>query len=908
MLFCLKISNLQILKFLYIDKDRERLYNIVIEPKFSFEVSFMKKRYIIIPTVCIAVLIAIIVCVALILNTGYLKKLPYDHVNSSVYNGIEVVGDDGLFYLMKNGKKISKGYVSLQSVNDFYTYSDDGGLLDAARTGKQVTLFDHYLAKAEDSSAYILVDAQGEELKITGESLSLDKKKTRLPYLVFTDNSNGRKCVISLFCLDSDLSYQSGSELTLRPFKSVSIEGASEKSALYEYLVTEDITEEEEKSYFTQDGIKITSGMQLSSFSLISKTEKREYVYVYNADDQKIFSAKGELVASDVSEILRTEYTDWRYAVCNNAESGKSRIVVISPRRAISLSDEDYKLQTVWALDNCVVIARNGDTESFDVINVNTSRTVNYQSAVPNVSVITATAKDGSFRYINGEGFEILSSNYGDMIPVAELSGKTYAAFTSASYNADNGGTEHIHFASAGKDVYTLELTEEMSISKLFFSADVDFACYRIDVTKDQKTVSELLSPFSTASNQTVYNSVDAFFQNGVAWILAASYEKGAYDIVDPLSSLPITSVKCSAEDFAKYVFEHTDNIALATDKNDPDTAVHMTVVKVSKYDRDDLMTSLRYLVLSRSLPIAYAGYDNATLSVTDIGTELLIDTPMDVYTDKNYLVTHTASGSCVYSVDTEDYQLVETVSLPYRITDIITDAQNPSVHYFTVKTDSGLEGVYSKDAEPILAPYYESIAHADDGYFAVKLKGAWGVIRSKGSGVKTVVDFKYSEILPIGDKGYVAVNGEGTTEIYSGKKIVLAESIQSIKYIYSYTANENGTLRVSRMTLVSADAKLYIHRSEQVMFLSFGEYGKCQTQLDGVLNKTAKVIYYYQGAECIHTQVIYPTDTDYGLLGAEEGALWYETADAKKQIEPVTKEQVFDSGKRIIKLYSKAE
>ena len=113
----------------------------------------MKKKYIIIPTVCVAVLIAIIVCVALILNTGYLKKLPYDHVNSSVYNGIEVVGDDGLFYLVRDGKKLSKGYVSLQSVNDFYPDSDRDGLLDAARTGKQVTLFDYYLAKSEDSSA-----------------------------------------------------------------------------------------------------------------------------------------------------------------------------------------------------------------------------------------------------------------------------------------------------------------------------------------------------------------------------------------------------------------------------------------------------------------------------------------------------------------------------------------------------------------------------------------------------------------------------------------------------------------------------------------------------------------------------------------------------------------------------------
>ena len=885
----------------------KRLYNILVVSKVSFEVSFMKKRYIIIPTVCVVVLIAIIVCVALILNTGYLKKLPYDHVNSNVYNGVEIVGDDGLFYLLKDGKKVSKGYVSLQSVNDFYSKDDNSGLLGAARQGKQVTLFDYYLAKSEDSSAYILVDSTGEEVKIVGESFSLDKEKTHLPYLVFTDNSNGRKSAISLFCLDSDLSYRSGNELTLRPFKSISIEGSSEKSELCTYLVTEDITEESDESYFTEDGIKITSGEQLSRFSLYSKTDKQEHVYVYNADDKKIFSIKGELVASDVYEILRNESSEWRYALCRNEESQKSKIVIISPQRAISLFDDDYKLESMWYLDNCVVIAKNGEAESIDVINVNTSRTSNYSAAVPNVSVITATSKDGVFHYLNGDGFEILSSGYGDMVPIDGLSGKKYAVFTSAGYNEENGGAEYLHFASAGKDTYSLELTEGMNVKKLSFSIDFDVASYQIDVTADGKTVSSLLSPFSAASNQTVYNSIDTFCQNGVAWILAASYEKGAYDVIDPLSSLPVTSIKCSSEDFAKYVFEHIDNIALATNKNNSDTAVRMTVIKISKYDRDDLMTSSRYLVLSRSLPIAYSGYENAALNVTDIGTELLIDTPMTVYTDKNYLITHTASGSCVYSVDTEDYQIVEIVSLPYRITDVITDAQNTSVHYFKVKTDDGLEGIYNKEAEPILTPYYESITHADDGYFVVKLKGAWGVIRSKGSGAKTVIDFEYSEILPLGDKGYLVSNGEGKTEVYSGKKMVLAESVQSVKFIYSYTTDENGALSVSRMALISADAKLYIHRSEQVMYLTFGEYN-CDGALGGVLNKTAKVIYYYQGSECIHTQVVYPTDSAPTLLGSEEGTLWYEAADAKKQHEPVTNEQIFDSNKRIIKLYSKAE
>ena len=108
----------------------------------------MKKRRIIIPVACIVILIAIIIAVAIALDTKFIKKLPYDHFDSNVYNGVEIVGDEGLFYLCKDGKRISDGFASLQSVNDYYT--DD--LKELTENGISAKLFDYYIAKDGDSA------------------------------------------------------------------------------------------------------------------------------------------------------------------------------------------------------------------------------------------------------------------------------------------------------------------------------------------------------------------------------------------------------------------------------------------------------------------------------------------------------------------------------------------------------------------------------------------------------------------------------------------------------------------------------------------------------------------------------------------------------------------------------------
>ncbi len=855
----------------------------------------MKKKYILLPLIFIAVLAAIIVCVAVALNTRYLKKLSYDHMDGRVYNGVEVVGDDGLFYLVKDGKKVSDGYASLQSVNDYYSTS----LERLAADGKKIVLFDYYLARSAENSGYLLVSSEGDEFVIAGDSYSLDTESTSLPYLVFTNNANGLKAVVSLYRLDSDISYRSGNELTLRTFKEVTPLSVCDDEPLCAYLKTSDVSDTEQISYFRHDGIKISTGKDVSVLTLRKENEERDYPFFYNSEDGRLTTLGGELVASDISEIINDGREQWGYALCHNAEKSVSYAVVFTPDRYFTVSSETYDIPMISSFGNCLV-AHRADGKGTDVINVMTAKTANYVSVSENLTVLVASDRNGAFNYLNGDGACLMTCAYADMIPDVSLSTENCHVFSSVSYNAGSG-SDFLHFARAGAEVYTLNVGG-LIIERL---DDAEHAAYRVTATENGKTVYAVLAPFSAIKTSQYYDSAELYTQNGVSFVLAASYTRGAYDIIDPLTAKAVSSFTCAPEDFSKLSFSHIDNIALATDMRDESTAVHMSIITLSRYDTDDIKSGVRYFAVYRCAPIADDSFKAAALKVQEIGEELLLDAPYRAFTSKNYLITYTATGSEIFSLD-EYFELARIASLPYHAVNILPDLTSNGEDYFLVQTDSGMRGLYNRDSEAVLAPYYSEILHAEDGYFVVGMRGAYGVIRSTASGAKTVIDFLYSKIEPLGDNGYLAVNGEGETVIYSGKKMIMSESVQSVDSVHSYTVDEEGRLSVSEWALISVKGSLYIHRSESAVRLSFGIYEGCDISTDGELNERAMTIYYYDGAELLHTEVIYPNGSLDSLYGNAEGKVWYIYQIPAEQTAPVTADDLL--GRKIVKLYAQSK
>ena len=509
----------------------------------------MKKKYILIPIACVTLLIAITVCVAIMLRSSYLQKSPYDHISDTVYNGVEIVGEDGLFYLVKNGQKISNGYISLKSVNDLYP--DIDGLICQ---GKDVVLFDYYIARTNESPDHLLVSSDGTEILIVGESYSLDTQSTRLPFLVFTNNANGTKAAVSLQRLDSDISYKSGNEITLRPFKSINAIQTSADMATAAYLEAEDISDKQQKSYFRSDGIKITTGEDVSTITLRKKSEPNvEYTYLHNITEQSIVSINGDVIALGVIERYRTDDAQWQSALCFNSDTSAYHIVVFSPDKTFTLSAMTYDLNTLSFFGNCV-IAGNVTTATVDIIGLSGATLGSYTSVTPNGKTLAAQNADGSFSYLNTDGKVLMTGNYQDMTCVDSLSNEKCTVFSSETYDQNNG-SQYYHFTKEHSEVLTLDVS-----SLVISTLHSDYPTFLVN--RDGRL--SILSPFSATKESAQYDHVSLNDHNGVVWILAQSYERGIINIIDPLTAKAVTSIVCSDEDIYLLWLE-VEDVSLPT-------------------------------------------------------------------------------------------------------------------------------------------------------------------------------------------------------------------------------------------------------------------------------------------------------------------------------------------------------
>ena len=126
----------------------------------------MKKKNLIILICALSAVILTAIILMLILKKDYIDKIKYDHIASVSYNDVNIVGEDGLFYLEKDGKKISEGYIFLKSVNDYY--EDIEGY--AAKSENDVVLFDFYIAHKPDTPNYYLITSAGEEYTVAGDN------------------------------------------------------------------------------------------------------------------------------------------------------------------------------------------------------------------------------------------------------------------------------------------------------------------------------------------------------------------------------------------------------------------------------------------------------------------------------------------------------------------------------------------------------------------------------------------------------------------------------------------------------------------------------------------------------------------------------------------------------------------
>ncbi len=768
----------------------------------------MKKRYFIIPIICITVLVAIIVSVALIMNSRFLKRVSYDHIAANSYNGVEIIGEDGKFYLYKDQKKVSRGYAHLMSVNDLYGSTV---LNELTERNRSVVLFDYYIAtSAEDTAACMLVTSTGEEYVISGEGYTLDTSASRLPYLVYVNNKNGLLGVVSLHRLDSDLSYKSGNELTLRSFSDISVKKANTDDILGTYLVTEDVPDSDglvKSSYFRNDGMKLTTGNDIETITLTRKNQSEEYLYFYNRGDRQIISSAGELIATDVEELHSPNF-DWRYAECTNSSTNTKYITVFSPDKVFTLTSESYDLSTLWTTYDRAIVLKAKDSSDFDIINVTSAKTTRYKNIEWVNGMVRADNGDGQYYYLDGDGATLIKTAIADMTLNQSLSSDTCYVLYQPSSPAK------LYFTRAGAEAYTYEFNLNETIARLDNAFVYDtYTIARLDGAELEYA---LLAPFSAIKQSDYYDSIECSIDNTIAWIKAVSVERSELDILDPLTLKTVTGFLSSPEDFDDYSLGSVYDCTLYTDARDDDTEVNITIVTLTKDGTDLLKNGVRYFALYRSAYYwSVDSFYTATLQIKELDSDLLIDEPIVDIERDNCLITYSASGSKVYSFDS-NLELVNSAAIPYPIYDIIEDEVTEESYFVVCAAyeDNAMYGVYNFKGECLLTPYYSSVDAAADGRFIVMLRGAYGVVSAKANTeAKTVIDFKNTFTMHLCDGAFAAYENLDSINIYVGKRVILSGNATDLNTINYYTVAEDGSLSVDYGLIIYIDGKSYIHR-----------------------------------------------------------------------------------------------
>lgn len=850
----------------------------------------------------ILVLILLAITLTLVFHRSYLQKTDYDHMADVTYNDLQIVGRGGLFYLSRNGKAISDGYVSLQSVNDAYASERTDW-----QSAEDLTLYDFFVARRAGESEYYLLSAEGDAYRITGDNYSLEE--IRLPYLIFVNNTTGRHAALSLDRLDSDLSYCAGSELTLHPFTSVVAVRSDPNRLLYSHLETYDAVSEQPYSIFSKNGSCLFSTKQLTK-SHYTWNDTYRAVYYRDLTASTVYASDGTLLGENVSVVSESDGS-WCLARVTDPKSGGAALLILSSRKSTLLSEADYDLSSPTVLSGSLLLPMaNGEGMAVIAARDGTV-TACADAQVTAEGIVRATVSDSHDLLIFSEtGALLLKTPYDDMVALPALSDPDCIVLESARYN-DEQGSRHLYFAHEGSVAVSIGLSQGVDISPLFTHEGLPISGSFLLTETDERgnTVYRMLTPFTNRTFSDTYDRLDIYSHAGMLWARGTSYRRLTYSFLDPISGQTAATVTCTAEEMALGIWELDSSDSLLSDPYDGDSAVPLLMLRLA-YEGNNTGTagSVRYFALYRSATASSRTYQSGTLRITELGKGLLRTQPFRFFSENNILVSFDADSSRVYRL-TDSAMLSEVASIPYHVTQILRDRSDPSIVYFVVRSDTGKEGLYDANGSPVLAPYYDDIRSADRGHFTLSLRGAWGVVEYTAGTVRPILDYLYADILPLPDHAYLATNGNRETYLFEGKDCLSEDAVQSYRILRSYHINEDSELCYRESVLISMNGYLSVHQCEFELRPTATDFERAEVQNPNIENERALAIYYYHEGKQIHKAVLLPTAADrnaFALPESPNGSGWYWKEGAGEDDVPVTKEDILALSAHTLTLHTK--
>lgn len=892
-----------------------------------------KKTLIMIAAIAVAVVLVVTgVVIAIVAANNYLDSLKkYDVASHYSFNGVEVLEDDGLFYLTRDGKKIVKtGYIALESVNVEYFESSTPGTVASY---DDFELYDWYLARKPETAGNFLVNSEGTEIAIAGENLEV--VEIRLPYVVFVDTVTYEYGILSLKNFDSALSSNAGEELTLTMFSGYKMEDINEGAQKdYVYgMIRSDGTGDDRYIYCDANGAKILESLNVSaSFSTIYDEENDVNIRYFVNSLKEMYNMKGELVATDVvgtqnitNSILSADTLPADETLTAEQNAANAYHLIVSPKTSFKLLDKDYFFGTGTVYGNLMYInAKNADgtpSQDFKLINLMTGDSMICQGVVTSIGNdtirIPSDAAGTNFAYVDTEtGKTLIQTKYGDMawdVTGALVSVSEHAELNATMADPTKAPSKYLHFVSPDKtNAVNLTLAYNETISVLTYNntAPVYQIVSAENVAANGQVASynvvkkSLYLPFASTARTANYDKLQylGVFADGVGVALGIDYDGGKFDFIDAATGSVIKTVAAAGADMAKTNFSHFKTLGLRQDNSVEESTVEFAVIYMTKADDSGKVVETEWFALSRNVVMSDddALATNAA-SVVELGKNLFNANFDAVWaTDGHLVVNTTARSSALYTVS-DSYALEQVTSVPYEIYDVEYYSNNIDDYYIVVVDEQDNYGLFNKEGKMILAPIYEEIDQVvDEEYVIVGEKGGYGVfkINPKKAKAKQIIDCIYDGVYHVGDGGFVVVEYASYYLYDEGKMVKSDRLVGNPDMIYSFSVDEEtGKLMAAFNAIFNYDGKLYIHRTEaeEVVVDEYYNYEKLGLGRDNEMIKTesiddsgVKVVNFRNtDGSLIETKIVYPTEKSAAEFVMTE--VWYTSPTKKLQTTAVT-------------------
>lgn len=888
----------------------------------------MKKKIILLVAIVAAVvLIATGVITAVALHSGYLDSLKDYDVNAGAgrfYNGVEILEEDGLYYLTRDGKKISKtGYPLLISVND--SIDDDA---EELVTYDDFELYDWYIARNPENTAWLFVNGEGEEVKIAGENLDLFR--VSLPYVAFYDTVTYEYGFVSLKALSA------GEEISVDMYNYIEMENSVNEGAQYDYAWVKSLgngTDDAKYIYFDENGDKIFESPIEEAIEYDIYDEDKDLTTRYFKTSLKeLYNIKGELVAKDVTVasvnnskeimVVLCEPTDDKLSEAENKDNAYGMIISIGT--TFKISNKDYDIYQSDAEGSLLLVkTRNAEgtaTNEAVLFNMLTGTSISCKNGISTVGsdiVVVANDDKSMYTYIDVEtGATLLTSKYDDM----SLYGKTGALYSAKEYaELTNGITDpllkpkaylHVVSATHAEAVLTLDAKSTVDVLLDYKASPV----YVITTVTDVSDVTEpysltkkaLYIPFSNSNSLTGdYDSVQYLdvFADGVGVAIGTDYESGKFDFIDVATGAIVKTVSAQGAEMAKTAFKHYGTYTLRKDNTVKESTAEYAVIVTYKSDDMGQIASTEWTVLGRNTPMTDDDkLATSALCAVELGNNSLLEhKAVEVY-DGHLVFHNTMRQSTVYTLN-DDYSLSVLTNIPYNVYSVeYFDDADISKVYIVVMDEYGTIGLYTSDGKQILAPVYDRIKVVDEEYFIVYDHMAGGAFKYnvKKNKVKQIIDFAYDSVYYVGDGGFL-VEQSGEWYLFDESKQVKSKALSGDfddGFFENWTVNaETGKLEIYDCFVCNIDGQLYIHRGETAReavredWYNYGVIYKNDYRYEGdgcmpdeylasIADAGVKVVNFRNtDGSLIETKVVYPT-----VKGAidfkmnDTSAVWYST------------------------------